>query len=112
MAYKGRAADIRAVGRSCGLVEGALQLNPNHPGWFWFPLAMNAYRKRDYQSALGYALKINLPNFLWTPTLLAIIYAQLGQQEEAAKAVQELLQLNPQAPRSYPARGSPGTILS
>jgi TolB-like protein len=83
--------------RGCGLVERALQLNPNHPGWFWFPLSLNAYRKRDYQSALGYALKINLPNFLWTHTTLGAIYGQLGQQEEAAKAVQELLKLNPQA---------------
>ncbi len=83
--------------RGCGLVERALQLNPNHPGWFWFPLATNAYRKRDYQAALGYALKINLPNFLWTHTLLAAIYGQLGQQEEAGKAVQELLKLNLQA---------------
>jgi len=85
--------------RGCELVERALQLNPNHPGWFWFPLAMNAYRKGDYQGALGYALKINLPNFLWTHTMLAGIYGQLGQQEEAGKAVQELLKLNPQAPQ-------------
>ena len=83
--------------RGCGLVERALQMNPNHPGWFWFPLASNAYRKREYQAALGYALKINLPNFLWTHTLLAAIYGQLGQREEAAKAVEELLKLNPQA---------------
>ena len=84
--------------RGCGLVERALQLNPNHPGWFWFPLSMNAYRKGDYHAALGYALKINLPNFLWTHTMLAVIYGQLGQQEEAGKAVQELLKLNPRAP--------------
>jgi len=83
--------------RGCGLVERALQLNPNHPGWFWFPLSMNAYRKGDYQGALGYALKINLPNFLWTHTMLAAIYGQLGQHEEAGKALQELLKLNPQA---------------
>ncbi len=83
--------------RGCGLVERALQLNPNHPGWFWFPLSMNAYRKGDYQAALGYALKINLPNFLWSHTMLAAIYGQLGQPEEAGKAVQELLKLNPQA---------------
>ena len=83
--------------RGCGLVERALQLNPNHPGWFWFPLAMNAYRKGDYQGALGYALKINLPNFLWTHTMLAAVYGQLGQPEDAGNAVQELLKLNPHA---------------
>jgi hypothetical protein len=34
--------------RGSGLVEHALQLNPNHPGWFWFPLFFDAYRRRDY----------------------------------------------------------------
>ena len=83
--------------RGCGLVERALQLNPNHPGWFWFPLSMNAYRKGDFQAALGYALKINLPNFLSSHTTLAAVYGQLGQQDEAGRAVQELLKLNPRA---------------
>ena len=79
--------------RGCALVEHALQLNPNHPGWFWFPLFFNAYRKRDYHGALNYALKINLPGFHATHTVLAAAYGQLGQREEAAKAVQELLKL-------------------
>jgi adenylate cyclase len=83
--------------RGCGLVERALQLNPNHPGWFWFPLSLSAYRKRDYSGALGYALRINLPNFFWTHMIFAAIYGQLGQQEEAGKALQELLKLNPHA---------------
>jgi TolB-like protein/Tfp pilus assembly protein PilF len=83
--------------RGCGLVEQALRLNPNHPGWYWFPLSFNAYRKEDYHGALSYALKINLPNFFWTHMTLASAYAQLGQREEAGRAVQELLKLNPQA---------------
>ncbi len=81
--------------RGCALVENALQLNPNHPGWFWFPLFFNAYRKRDYSGALNYALKINLPGFHSTHAVLAAAYGQLGQREEAAKAVQELLKLRP-----------------
>jgi tetratricopeptide (TPR) repeat protein len=83
--------------RGCDLVEKTLRLNPNHPGWYWFPLSFNAYRKGDYQRALGYALKINLPSFFWTHMTLATAYAQLGQREEAGKAVQELLKLNPKA---------------
>ena len=83
--------------RGCRLVERATQLNPNHPGWFWFPSSLSAYRKGDYQSALGYALKINLPNFLWTHMVLAAIYGQLGQVAEADKSVRELLKLDPYA---------------
>jgi adenylate cyclase len=77
------------------LVERALQLNPNHPGWFWFAPFFNAYRKRDYNGALNFALKINLPGFHFTHLVLAAAYGQLGQREEAGKAVQELLRLKP-----------------
>jgi TolB-like protein/Tfp pilus assembly protein PilF/tRNA A-37 threonylcarbamoyl transferase component Bud32 len=85
--------------RGCALVEHALQLNPNHPGWFWFPLFFNAYRKRDYHGALSYALKVNLPSYYGTHMALAAAYAQLGQQDEARKALQELLKLQPDAAR-------------
>jgi TolB-like protein/Tfp pilus assembly protein PilF len=81
--------------RGCALVERALQLNPNHPGWYWFPLFFNAYRKRDYHGALSLALKINLPGLHSTHMVLAAAYGQLGQRDEADKAVQELLKLQP-----------------
>jgi TolB-like protein/Tfp pilus assembly protein PilF len=81
--------------RGCALVEQALRLNPNHPGWFWFPLFFNAYRQRDYSGALNFALKVNLPAFYATHMVLAAAYGQLGQRDEAAKAVQELLKLRP-----------------
>jgi len=81
--------------RGCALVEQAVRLNPHHPGWYWFPLVFNAYRKRDYQGALNFALKINLPGLYSTHTVLAAAYGQLGQRDEAGKAVQELLKLRP-----------------
>ena len=77
------------------MVERALQLNPNHPGWYWFAPFFNAYRKRDYHGALNYALKINLPGLHSTHTASAAAYGQLGQREEAGKSVQELLKLKP-----------------
>jgi len=81
--------------RGCALVEHAVQLNPNHPGWYWFPLSFNAYRKGDYSGALKFALKINLPGFYGTHMALAAAYGKLGQRDEAAKAVQDLLKLRP-----------------
>jgi TolB-like protein/Tfp pilus assembly protein PilF len=92
--------------RGCTLVEHALQLNPNHPGWYWFPLFFNAYRKRDYHGALSYALKINLPGYHGTHMALAAAYAQLDQPDEARKAIQELVKLRPDAARiARPALG-------
>ena len=52
--------------RGCGLVERAAALNPRHPGFYWFPLFYNAYRKGDYRGALSVALKINMPGFFYT----------------------------------------------
>ena len=79
--------------RGCALAERAMQLNPSHPGWYWFPLVLNAYRQRDYQGALDLALKINMPGFWRTQLMLAVSNAQLGNQDAARKAAQELLKI-------------------
>ena len=38
--------------RGCAMVERAAELNPRHPGWYWFPLFYNAYRQGDFTTAL------------------------------------------------------------
>jgi hypothetical protein len=81
--------------RGCALAERAIQLNPNSPGWYWFPLIINAYRQRDYQRALDLALKVNMPGFWRTQFVLAISNAQLGQLDAARNAVRELLRIRP-----------------
>ena len=81
--------------RGCALCEGATQLNPNHPGWYWLPLAIDAYRQRDGERALQYGLRINMPG-LWTAQIgLAVIYSQLGLMEQARSAVHDLLACRP-----------------
>ncbi len=79
----------------CALAERAAQLNPNHPGWYWFPAFWDAYRKGDYRHALKVACKINVPNFFWTHIVLAAAYGQLGEVEAAGNAVRALLALKP-----------------
>jgi serine/threonine protein kinase/tetratricopeptide (TPR) repeat protein len=81
--------------RGCALVERARNLNPHHPGWYWFPSVFAAYRKGDYHGALRFTLKVNMPAFWRTNLALAAAYAQLGQQEEARNAARELLALRP-----------------
>jgi TolB-like protein/Tfp pilus assembly protein PilF len=81
--------------RGCALCEHSTQLNPNHPGWYWLPMALDAYRRHEGEGALACALKINMPG-LWTAQVaLAIIHTQLGHNEEARIAVRGLLAVRP-----------------
>ena len=75
----------------CALTERARGLNPHHPGWYWFPPALDAYRKDDYRGALKIALRINMPGFWRTNVALAAIYGQLGDREAGHNAVRALL---------------------
>ena len=81
--------------RGCAVVQSAMQLNPHHPGWYWFANFNDAYRRRDYRGALGFALKINQPGNFYTHAVIAAAYGQLGMREAARKALQELLAIRP-----------------
>ena len=81
--------------RGCEIVERARNLNPHHPGWYWFAHLFNAYRRRDYQGAVEIALKINMPGFWRTNVAFAAAYAQLGDTEAAHNALQALVTLRP-----------------
>ena len=86
--------------RGCALVERSTQLNPNHPGWYWLPLALNAYRQNDAQRAQEYVLKVNMPS-LWTAQVtLTLVYSQLGDKERARAALRDLLAARPEFARN------------
>jgi TolB-like protein/Tfp pilus assembly protein PilF len=81
--------------RGCALAERATQLNPNHPGWYWLPLVINAYRQHDGERALQHALKINMPG-LWTAQVaLTVVNSQLGKMDQARIALRNLLAARP-----------------
>ena len=84
--------------RGCELNERARNLNPHHPGWYWFPAFFDAYRKRDYRAALGVAHKVNMPGFWRTHFAFAVAHGQLDEQEAAAKSIRELLEVRPDFP--------------
>ena len=81
--------------RGCALAEQVRGLNPHHPGWYWFPSVLDAYRRSDYRGALDFALKVNMPGFWRTNVALAAAYGQLGELEAARNAVQQLLVVRP-----------------
>jgi serine/threonine protein kinase/tetratricopeptide (TPR) repeat protein len=87
----------------CAQVETAIGMNPNHPGWYRIAAFANAYRKGEYHEALEAALRINMPGYFHAHAYRAAAYGQLGQLQDAQKALKELLALRPdfvQAARS------------
>jgi TolB-like protein/cytochrome c-type biogenesis protein CcmH/NrfG len=81
--------------RGCAVVQSAMQLNPRHPGWYYFASFNDAYRRHDYRGALDFALKINQPGNFYTHAVIAAAYGQLGMREAARKSLQELLAIRP-----------------
>ena len=81
--------------RGCSLITGAMQLNPSHPGWYWYAPFLDAYRKGDYRDALAIALKINMPGLSLGFVALASAYGQLGEFAAGRAAIRELLALRP-----------------
>ena len=57
--------------RGLALAGRAKQLNPNHPGWYWYADFYDAYRQGDYRGALDVALKVNLPGHWGTHAAMA-----------------------------------------
>jgi tetratricopeptide (TPR) repeat protein len=82
-------------GRGLALAARAKQLNPHHPGWYWYADFYNSYRQGHYRAALGFALKVNLPGHWAMYAALSAAYGQLGEKVAAARAVQQLLTVRP-----------------
>ncbi|HYB53464.1 MAG TPA: hypothetical protein VEG84_06335, partial [Thermoanaerobaculia bacterium] len=81
--------------RGLALAGRAKQLNPNHPGWYWYTDFNDAYRRGDDRGALDFMLKANLPGHWGMHMGLAAVYGQLGERKAAAKALKDLLKLRP-----------------
>ena len=81
--------------RGVALIEKAIQLNPAHPGWYWFPVAFHHYRLRDYETALAFLRRADMPGFWPYQWFLAALYGQLGDEEHARTTVAQLNALNP-----------------
>ena len=77
------------------LAERAKQLNPHHPGWYWFANLHRAYRQGDDRTARECAIKLNLPGHWGAHVMMAAICGQLGEREPAANALKHLLELRP-----------------
>lgn len=89
------------IGMSLSLEEGqrimqeAAELNPYSPSWRHVVPFMFCYSQNMPEEALFEAMQINAPDCIWDPLLRAVAHGSLGQRAEARKAMQRLLQLEP-----------------
>jgi TolB-like protein/Tfp pilus assembly protein PilF len=81
--------------RGLALAGRAKQLNPNHPGWYWYADFYDSYRRADYRGALDFVRKANLPGHWGMHAAVAAACAQLGESDAAARALKNLLKLRP-----------------
>jgi TolB-like protein len=81
--------------RGIALMGRAMALEPNHPTWFNFGIATYHFNREEYEEALVAARRLNIPGYFWVKIQQAAIYGQLGRQDEARTAVEELLSLYP-----------------
>jgi TolB-like protein len=81
--------------RGLELSGRAKQLNPNHPGWYWYADFSNSYRQGDYRGALGFARKFNMPNHWGGHAVTLAVCGQLGETDAAGRALRDLLKLRP-----------------
>lgn len=83
--------------RGLALRQQAIEHNPAHPPSYRIPFVFDAFRRGEDAAALAELERIDLPNFLMTRLLKAAVLGRAGPQEEASKAVAELLMLEPEA---------------
>lgn len=91
--------------RSVALTTTAMNLNPNHPGWYYFNTFFNEYRSGRYEAALAIASRINLPGYWGDGLARSLAHARLGNDDAARAAARDLLAVWPDFQESYYERG-------
>lgn len=97
--------------RGLPYIKRAMQINPNYPIWYHFPLFLDFYRKGAYQDAWSEVVRMQIPNLYWVPLIQATTLAQLGRREEARIAYADLLKLKPNFPHRARELMRPGVFL-
>jgi len=80
--------------RGVELSRRAQELNPLHPGWYYFSFARRDYNRKAYDETIRLVEKIGLPHFYWTHLLDAAAKGQLGRPD-AGRALSRILEIKP-----------------
>ncbi len=73
----------------------AMDLNPNHAGWYHFGPIWESFHNRDYEKALEHAKQVNMPGMFGQHLAVAAACGHLGRRAEGEAAVADLLAHDP-----------------
>jgi len=65
------------------------------PSWFWFAPFLEAYASRRFGDCLQAAVSFGCEDLFWSPLMKALAYWGLGESQQAVRAMQQALVLNP-----------------
>src|SRR5262245_25963581 len=82
--------------RASALIERAVALKPQHPGWYHFTRYSVHYYRGEYEEALREAKQINMPAVPHSNLAAAICAGQLGRETEARLALDALRRIDPE----------------
>ena len=77
------------------LIKEAYERNPGSPIGYHIATFLHEYMMGNYRAALDAANKVQTPNVLYGAMARAMAHAQLGEMDEAKKAVDEILEIDP-----------------
>lgn len=81
--------------RGIPLIQEAYVRNPALPSWYHIVVATYHYMGGRYDDALAEARRIDAPDVVLAHVALAMIHAQAGHKDDAAREVGEILRLDP-----------------
>jgi len=84
--------------RGLPLLDKAIKLSPFTVFWYWVPYWQQAFENGDYETALDYAEKANLPGLYYSQMRFVPTYAKLGRLDQARDELRTLLELKPDFP--------------
>ena len=85
--------------KGCAVSKRVMEMNPHHAGWLNFMFVWDHIRKSEYEQALEFAEKINMPGYWGATAALAAIHGHLGNVEAARTHLQTFLAVLPMPPQ-------------
>lgn len=76
--------------RGVKILEDSIELNPYFPWYFSMGMSLYYFHKKEYEEALYWAERMQMPTALWDPLLRTACYAKLDRLEDAQKSAEAL----------------------